>query len=554
VIASLGALAGGIGLFLLGMWMMTEGLKLAAGAALQRILARSTGTRLRGLGTGMLVTALVQSSSAVTVAAIGFVNAGLLTLSQAIWVLFGANVGTTMTGWIVASVGLGFKIESAALPLIGLGMFLHLSAPGRRRGAVGMVLAGFGTLFFGIDLLQDSFGDLGESVALPPSEGGPGSVVSFVLVGLVLTVLMQSSSAALALTLTAAHSGMLHLFDAAAMVIGANLGTTVTALIAAFGATSNAKRAAGAHVLFNLVTGVVALFLLPGLLWSIGSVAALLDQPVGAATTLAMFHTIFNVLGVLIMWPLGNRLADFLALRFRTLEEDEARPRYLDENAVTVPEFALGALEQETRRLGEITSRMAAAVLRMPGAASADTSRDKKIAERLNQAIGEFIARVNASQMVPECARRLPWILRARQYFRTAAEEAHELALLELPSPTELPAELAAAMAVFLMDVRLLAGLPGVPDTSPIAGGQSPMAAGALEQLESSYQPLKARLLDAGAAGQLSVPAMELLLRFTSLSRRLGTQLIKARAALAGQLAAQINGSIHSSLPDGASS
>ncbi|MCB1982800.1 MAG: Na/Pi symporter, partial [Rhodoferax sp.] len=160
-------LAGGLGLFLLGMTMMTDGLKLAAGPALERVLTRATRTRWHALTSGALMTAVVQSSSAVTVAAIGFVNAGLMTLAPALWVLFGANVGTTMTGWIVALVGLKFKIEALALPLVGLGAVLRLTGSGRRHGAIGTAVAGFGLLFMGIGLLQQNFAGLAGQLSLP---------------------------------------------------------------------------------------------------------------------------------------------------------------------------------------------------------------------------------------------------------------------------------------------------------------------------------------------------------------------------------------------------
>jgi phosphate:Na+ symporter len=150
--------------------------------------------RLRGLASGMLITALVQSSSAVTVATIGFVNAGLLTLGQALWVLFGTNVGTTMTGWLVALVGVDFRIEALALPMIGIGMVLQFTGAGRRRGALGMTLAGFGVLFLGIDVLKDSFADLGSQLTLPGG-GGVLGVLAHVGAGALLTVLMQSRRA-----------------------------------------------------------------------------------------------------------------------------------------------------------------------------------------------------------------------------------------------------------------------------------------------------------------------------------------------------------------------
>lgn len=153
---SLAGLLGGVGLFLLGMELMTDGLKLAAGPQLTRLLAGATRSRRRALASGVLVTAL-QSSRVVTVAAIGFVNAGLLSLGQVLWVLFGANVGTTITGWLVALVGLKFKVEVLALPLLGLGMLLRLTGSGQRRGAIGQAVAGFGLLFIGIGVLQETF-------------------------------------------------------------------------------------------------------------------------------------------------------------------------------------------------------------------------------------------------------------------------------------------------------------------------------------------------------------------------------------------------------------
>jgi phosphate:Na+ symporter len=271
-----GAIAGGLGLFLLGMGLMTDGLKLAAGPALHRILAGATRTRAHALGSGMLVT--------------GFVNAGLLALGPALWVLFGANVGTTMTGWIVALVGLKFKVELLAMPLVGLGALLRLTGEGRRSGAIGTALAGFGLLFMGIALLQQAFAGLAGQISLPQGEGLV-VVMTQLGIGVLMTVLMQSSSAAMAITLTAAQGGLIEAQGAAAVVIGANIGTTVTALLAAIGATPNARRAASAHVVFNLLTGVVALLLLPWLIGMLGEAREALALPPDPATKLALFHT-----------------------------------------------------------------------------------------------------------------------------------------------------------------------------------------------------------------------------------------------------------------------
>ncbi|MBU4045114.1 MAG: Na/Pi symporter, partial [Gammaproteobacteria bacterium] len=349
--SAIGGLLGGIGLFLLGMSLMTDGLKLAAGPALGRILTYSTKTRIRGLASGALLTAMVQSSSAVTVAAIGFVNAGLLTLGQSLWVLFGSNIGTTMTGWLVALVGLKFKIDLLALPLIGIGMALRLTGEHSRRGATGLALAGFGVLFLGIDMLQTAFSGFTSDFSLSEFDGVTGLLL-MVLSGLLMTVLMQSSSASLTIVLTAAQGGLISIESAAAAVIGANIGTTVTALIAAIGATPNAKRAASAHVLFNVLTGIVALLMLPLLVALIAELRDLLQLDSAPAAFLALFHTVFNLMGVLLMWPLVDRLTHFLERRFRTTEEDEARPQHLDANVLGVPTLALDALHQEVRRMG----------------------------------------------------------------------------------------------------------------------------------------------------------------------------------------------------------
>ncbi|MCK5194926.1 MAG: Na/Pi cotransporter family protein, partial [Desulfobulbaceae bacterium] len=269
-ISMLGSLVGGIGLFLLGMRMMTDGLKYAAGSSLRNILESSTRTPFLGICTGALLTSLVQSSSAVTVATIGFVNAGLVDLGHAISLIYGSNIGTTMTGWLVSLVGFKINIKIFALPAIGLGMFLRIARPEGRYGALGDVFAGFGLFFVGIDVLKTAFGSLGHDIHIAGLAGeGVLAILLFVGIGFLLTFLMQSSSAAIAIILTAVAGGIVPLYDAAAVVIGANVGTTSTAALSVIGATPNAKRLAGVHVLFNIFTGLGALLALPFLLFGL---------------------------------------------------------------------------------------------------------------------------------------------------------------------------------------------------------------------------------------------------------------------------------------------
>jgi phosphate:Na+ symporter len=514
----LAGVAGGTGLFLLGMTMLTDGLRLAAGPALERILAVATRTRLQALASGITVTALVQSSSAVTVAAIGFVNAGLLGLGPALWVLFGANVGTTTTGWVVALVGLRFKIETLALPLIGLGMVLKLTGAGQRRGALGTAGAGFGLLFLGISMLQQSFTGVAAQATIPAGEG-LAAVAAQVLVGLAMTVLMQSSGASMAIALTAAQGGLLGTQGAAAVVIGANIGTTVTAVLAAVGATPNARRAAAAHVIFNVLTGAVAFALLPWLVQAIGQARDALGLPAHPAASLALFHSCFNLLGVLLMWPMAGPLTRWLQQRFRAREEDEAQPRHLDDTVLAVPALAVAALEQEVARIGHVAVRAARAAL--AGADAAAIARDQLIVARLASAAEAFVERVNRAAMSPETSQRLARALRVQRYCETVAEQAQAAA--QLPRGASVVPEDEAAFAQ--RTDALLAACDSSAPAPDLASAQAAMSA--------AYYALKAALLDAGATGRIRMAPMELALRRYSALRRAAEQ--AAKAALLAQ-------------------
>lgn len=525
----LGPLLGGVGLFLLGMSLMTDGLKVAAGPALEQILARSTRTRLHGLASGVLITAAVQSSTAVTMAAIGFVNAGLLSLSQALWVLFGSNVGTTVTGWVVALVGLRVDVDAFALPLVGIGALLRVF--GRRPGvaAAGQAVAGFGVLFLGIGMLQQSFGALAEGVTLPSGEGVWGAL-SLVGIGAAMTVVMQASAASMTLALAAAQSGLIDVQDAAAVIIGANIGTTATALLAALGATPNAKRAAVAHVLFNVLTGVVALALLPWLVTAIGEAREALGLARDPAAKLALFHTVFNVLGVLLMWPLAGALTRWLTQRFRTFEEDEARPRHLDDNVLQVPALALDALRREVQRQGAIARRV---VRHAIDAAPAEVlARDRALLEALTSATARFVERLHHQPMASAGGPKLARVLRIERYHASAAAAAAEAG--SLAAAGALPDEVAAVHAAFRREARALLDSIDAP-TEPVAAARID---GMLDASEQRYQALKSALLAAGADARMPMATMDQQLRAASGLRRALQQAAKA-ARLDAEIAAE---------------
>ena len=523
-------LVGGIGLFLLGMRLMTEGLKVAAGQALRQILARSTATRVRGVASGFLVTSLVQSSSAVTVATIGFVNAGLLSLGQALAVTYGSNIGTTMTGWLVALVGFHVNIRAFALPLIGVGMALRLVSTHGRLGPLGEALTGFGVFFLGIELLRSAFDGLSGHIELAALAGaGAPWALLLVAIGFALTVLMQSSSAAIAIILTAAGGGVLPLGSGAALVVGANLGTTSTAAVAVLGATPNAKRVAAGHIAFNVITGAVALALLPlllaGIVW--GRESLRLDAE--PASVLAAFHTTFNLLGVALLWPLTTRLIHFLERRFRTAEEDEAAPRFLDRNVLATPRLALDAMVLELTRVGQITRRLVRSALGADARAPEIVATGRRSVTALIDAIGEYTQLLQRARIPAEMDSLLPAALQASRYYAEAAELA-EMIAAERGTVAEVAQSTAQdAIRDFVARVDALVAHAGIEE----AGYRSESIAEEVAVLEKQYQQLKATLLGAGAQGMLGVHEVVALLDWLSNVRRGAHQLERGTRTLA---------------------
>lgn len=527
-LSMLGHLLGGLGLFLVGMWLMTDGLRLAAGSALRDILARWTSTRVRGLTAGFGITALVQSSSAVTVAAIGFANAGLLNLEQAVWVIFGANVGTTMTGWIVALIGFKLNMEALALPLVGLGMLLKLSGEHSRRGAIGQAVVGFGLLFLGIGVLKEAFEAVGHAYALPAVDGPLlKTIVVFVLVGVLLTTLMQSSSAALVIALSAAEGGLVPLNAAAAVVIGANLGTTTTALISVWGATPTAKRVAVSHVLFNLLTALVAMLLLAPLLFVVDAVSSALGLAQAPATTLAVFHTVFNLLGVLLMWPLAARMTRWLAGRFVTRQEREAQPRYLDDTVLALPAIAAQALARELDHLRGIALGANLAAL---SAESGDEriGGDDEAATQLADAISRFISRLGRTALPENIATSLPLALRTTQRCLALVDSAKTLTELRAHLGQQQDEQVAAALTEFLAAVAHAVSRPGLD----AAEHEDDATADPLARVTAARDALRRRTLNAGAAGDIGMATVDRLLSLADQGRRSARQAVKSRRAL----------------------
>lgn len=333
--------AGGLGLFLLGMSVMTEGLRAMADERLKAVLARTTKGPVSGVCTGAVTTALLQSSSATTVAAVGFVHAGLLTFSQALGIIFGANIGTTMTGWLVALLGLKLQLGKIVLPVILGGMLLRLIGHGRTR-ATGTALAGFGLIFVGIDVLQS--GMAGFQGLVTPDSFPPDTLsgrLLLVLIGVAITIVTQSSSAGVAAALAAVHSQTITLNQAAAMVIGMDFGTTVTAAMATIGGNVQARRTGLAHVVYNAMTAAGALVLLSPFLTAVEAIlpTASTSYP---ELVLVGFHTFFNTLGVLFILPFTGHFARLITRLFP--ERGSTLTQHLDRSLLGSPDLALKAV------------------------------------------------------------------------------------------------------------------------------------------------------------------------------------------------------------------
>lgn len=349
---------GGLGLFLLGMATMTDGLKALPRDRLRAMLARGTRSPTSGAISGALSTAIVQSSSVTTITAIGFVGAGLLTFPEALGIIFGANIGTTITGWLVALFGFKLNVGQIMLPLVLFGTLLRMFSNGR-LSAAGMAIAGFGLIFVGIDFLQDGMAAF-SNVVTPnsfPSDTIVGRLL-LVLIGVAITVVTQSSSAGVAMAMTAIHAGNISLAQGLAMVIGMDIGTTIKAMLATIGGSVQARRTGLAHVIYNLLTGCGAFLLLSPYMWALGRFAPGFEQS-DPEMALVLFHSTFNLLGVIAILPFTGPFAN-LIIRLAP-ERGNPLTQRLDERLKQTPELAVAAVEATVNDLvTHIFTRLAA--------------------------------------------------------------------------------------------------------------------------------------------------------------------------------------------------
>ena len=343
----------GVAILLFGMIMLEEGFKVFTKGPLQKILKNATDKLYKSISLGAIVTAFIQSSSLVSVITISFISAGLISLAGGIGLIFGANIGTTATAWLVAAFGLKIKISALAMPMLVFGIIFSFQNKNSLKG-IGNVLAGLGFFFLGIHYMKEGFDVFKGYIDLTQfAVSGFLGVIIYTGIGIVITTILQSSSATLALILTALAAGQIEYENALALAIGANVGTTITAVLGSLKSNISGKRLAGAHLIFNMVTGLVAL----SLIYPLANLVDYLSDLMRISSTdytlkLALFHTIFNILGVILMIPFIKRLERFLMKIFKERgDKDINEPKYLNEAVLEFPGSVISSLINESKYL-----------------------------------------------------------------------------------------------------------------------------------------------------------------------------------------------------------
>ncbi|MDR2419616.1 MAG: Na/Pi cotransporter family protein [Treponema sp.] len=439
-------IGGSLGLFLYGMKVMSDGIQQTAGDRLQGALNFMTGRRLSAVLTGFVVTAIIQSSSATTVMVVSFVNVGLLTLTQAIGVIMGANIGTTVTAWIVSLAGFSVSLSSLALPAVGIGFVLRALKWKHRE--LGEVILGFGLLFLGLNFLTTSMPKISvENFGFISafSDGGPVSVLIGTGIGLVMTLAVHSSSASTALTLIMANQGLITFDIAVTMILGANIGTTVDAALAAIGTKTTARRAALVHVLFNVIGVIWALLLLRPLIALLNLISP--GASASTAVRLAMFHTMFNAFNTLLFFPFVEPFAALVSLLIKdkdtVLAPTTYKLEYKSGSIQDTPELNIVRAEKEIRDLATLASSMyakvRAALHSLPDApervaaidALVEEMRSKEAyADEMREELTHFLIECTRQQLNRRSESRISYLLRIIANLEDMTDDCYSVSLL----------------------------------------------------------------------------------------------------------------------------
>lgn len=408
----------GLGIFLFGMHMMEESIRLLSGGAFRSLIRKYTDTRIKAIFTGTISTSILQSSSAVSLMVLAFVGAGIMPLTQAIAVMMGAKIGTTATAWLVAVFGFKFSIDAFSLPLIGIGgLGMIVLAKSARYVNISKFLVAFGFLFMGLDYMKGSVDQFSDGIDPAQFEGY--GILLFMLVGLVMTAIMQSSSATIAIVLTMLYSGVIQFESGAAMVIGANVGTTITVLLGSIGDMASKKQAAFSQLIFTTSTAIITLILLSPLTWL---VLKLFSFEYNLVLGLALFHSIFNVFGVVLFYPFINKLAEFAEKVIP--EKHNELSKYIHKTDPIVTEAGMEAFRKEIRRQLHF-SQMFIDQLLFPGKKVKSISYNDL--ELYHADIFEYYTKMISVQIDVQESEKLDSLLRASRNIMNATRNMHDL-------------------------------------------------------------------------------------------------------------------------------
>ena len=438
-------LLGSLALFLYGMKIMSEGLQKFAGDSLRKILTAMTTNRITGVLTGMLITALIQSSSATTVMVVSFVNAGLLTLTQSIGVIMGANIGTTVTAWIISALGFKVDISAFALPLLAFGLPLLFSGKSSRK-SIGEFIFGFSFLFMGLEGLKGNAPDLSANPDMLAfvqnyTDMGFFSILLFLFIGTVLTMVVQASAATMAITLIMCANGWIDYHLGVALVLGENIGTTITANLAALTGNTQARRAALAHLMFNVfgVCWVLVLFypFTAGVSWFVTDVMHVSDPAVAVSFKLAAFHTAFNISNTCIMICFVPFIEKTVCAMIRTKQEDEEyRLQYITSGMLSTAELSILQAQKEIVLFSERTARMFNMVKTLLYEKNEDTflkiynriEKYENISDRMEVEIANYLTQVSEGRLSSESKEEIRVMLRAVSEIESIADSCNNLA------------------------------------------------------------------------------------------------------------------------------
>ena len=438
-------LIGSLALFLYGMKIMSEGLQKFAGDSLRRILTAMTTNRVTGVLTGVLITALIQSSSATTVMVVSFVNAGLLTLTQSIGVIMGANIGTTVTAWLISALCFKVDIAAFALPLLAFALPLFFSGKSSRK-SIGEFVFGFAFLFMGLQSLKANAPDLGanpEMLAFVQNYTDMGffSIILFLFIGAILTMIVQASAATMAITLIMCANGWIDYHLGVALVLGENIGTTITANLAALTGNTQARRAALAHLVFNVfgVMWVLVLFypFTNAVSWFVTHVMKVSDPAVAVSFKLAAFHTAFNISNTFIMiWFVSLIEKTVCTLIKPKVEDEEYRLRYITGGMLSTAELSILQAHKEISLFAERTARMFNMVKELFYEKNEETflktySRIEKyenISDRMEIEIANYLTEVSEGRLSSESKEEIRIMLRAVSEIESIADSCNNLA------------------------------------------------------------------------------------------------------------------------------